>query len=194
MGMPDTLRRYTADEVLAFPSDGNRYEVVDGELLVTPSPAQKHEIVRWRLQAQLATYLGPYQTFAMGFAAPTDIIWSRHEYVQPDLLVVPRNEVTGNWRDCRTLLFAIEIISPSSARGDRLKKRRLYQRRGVATYWVVDPDAQLIEVWHPEDDRPEIVSDVARWRLTSEAPQMVIDLADLFADLPPSRPSPSPAE
>jgi Uma2 family endonuclease len=184
MGMPDTLRRYTADEVLAFPSDGNRYEVVDGELLVTPSPAQRHEIVRTRLVGKLFQYLEPYEKIAMGFAAPADIIWSTHEYVQPDILVVPRNEVTGDWRDCRTLLLAIEIISPSSARGDRLKKRALYQRRGVATYWVVDPDAQLIEVWHPDDTRPEIIADVARWRLAPDLPEMVVDLAKLFAELP----------
>lgn len=184
MGMPDTLRRYTADEVLAWPNDGNRYDVVDGELLVTPSPAQKHELVRWRLQLQLGKYLEPHQEFAIGFAAPANIIWSTYEYVQPDLLVVPRNEVTGDWRDCRTLLLAIEVISPSSARGDRLTKRKLYQRRGVKTYWVVDPDAQLIEAWHPEDERPEIVSDVARWRLTPDLPALAVDLGDLFKELP----------
>lgn len=184
MGMPDTLRRYTADEVLAFPSDGNRYEVVDGELFVTPSPAQRHEIVRWRLQGALHAYLLPHQNFAIGFSAPADIIWSQQEYVQPDLLVVPRKDVTGDWRDCRTLLLAVEIVSPSSARGDRLKKRVLYQRRRVATYWVVDPDAQLIEVWHPDDARPEIVAGVARWRLAPELPEMVVDLPKLFAELP----------
>ena len=184
MGMPDTVRRYTADEVLAWPKDGNRYEVVDGELLVTPSPAQKHEMVRWRLMGLLFGYLQPYQTIAIGFAAPADIIWSTYEYVQPDLLVVPRNDVTGDWRDCRNLLLAIEVISPSSARGDRLKKRQLYQRRGVRTYWLVDPDAQLIEVWHPEDERPEIVSDVARWRLAPDLPEMHIDVPKLFSDLP----------
>jgi Uma2 family endonuclease len=184
MGMPDALQRYTADEVLAWPNDGNRYEVVDGELLVTPSPAQKHEMVRWRLQVLLGNYLAPHQEFAIGFAAPADIIWSQQEYVQPDLLVVPRKEVTGDWRDCRNLLLAIEVISPSSARGDRLKKRKLYQRRGVQTYWVVDPDAQLIEVWHPEDERPEIITDVARWRLMPDAPELAVKLAAIFAELP----------
>lgn len=184
MGMPDTLRQYTADEVRAWPNDGNRYEVVDGELLVTASPAQKHELVRWRLQLQLGNHLAPHEEFAIGFAAPADIIWSQQEYVQPDLLVVPRKEVTGDWRDCRKLLLAIEVISPSSARGDRSKKRKLYQRRGVKTYWVVDPDAQLIEVWHPEDERPEIVTDVARWRLDPKMPEMTVDLAALFKEVP----------
>ena len=98
--------------------------------------------------------------------------------------MVPAREVTGDWRDCRTLLLAVEVVSPSSARGDRFKKRRLYQRRGVETYWVVDPDAQLVEVWHPTDERPEIVSEVGRWQTKPDAPELRIDLAPLFAHVP----------
>lgn len=184
MVMPDTARRYTAEEVLAFPDDGNRYELVDGELLVSPSPTQKHQLVLQELFYQLKTYLAPYSSIAVPFFSPADIIWSRDDYVQPDLFVVPAQEVTGDWRDCQTLMFIIEVVSPSSARGDRYKKRRLYQRRGVATYWIVDPDAQLVEVWHPEDERPEIVTDVARWRVTPEAPELRIALPELFANLP----------
>jgi Uma2 family endonuclease len=181
--MPE-LVRYTVDDVHAFPQDGNRYELVDGELLVTPSPAQKHELVRMRLLYQLQNYVVPRGDMAVMFAAPADIIWSHRDYVQPDLLVVPANEVTGNWRDCQNLLLAVEVISPSSARGDRFQKRHLYQRRGVATYWVVDPDAQLIEVWHPGDERPEIVVDVVRWSLTAEGPALTIDVPKVFAKLP----------
>ena len=106
------------------------------------------------------------------------------DYVQPDLFVVPAAEVTGDWRDCQTLLLAIEVVSPSSARGDRFKKRRLYQRRGVETYWVVDPDAQLIEVWHPADERPEIVSDVARWQVQAGVAGLRIEVPPLFGRLP----------
>ena len=184
MAMPDTARRYTADEVLAFPDDGNRYELVDGELLVTPGPGQPHEIVLGRLFVQVYSYLAPFEHIAQVFVERGDVIWSLEEYVQPDLFVVPRAEVTGNWRDCQTLLLAVEVVSPSSAQSDRLRKRHLYQRRGVATYWVVDPDAQLIEVWHPEDERPEIVTDVARWWVRADAPELAIDLAALFARLP----------
>ena len=185
MGMPDTARHYTVDEVLAFPDDGNRYELVGGELLVTPSPAQRHQIVLDELYAQLRAYVKPHAHIARAFFAPADIIWGPDEYVQPDLFVVPANEVTGDWRDCRTLLLAVEVVSPSSARADRVTKRRLYQRRGVATYWVVDPDARLVEVWHPGDDRPEVVSDALRWRVAPDAEELVIGAQDLFSGLPP---------
>jgi Uma2 family endonuclease len=78
----------------------------------------------------------------------------------------------------------VEVVSPSSARGDRLTKRRLYQRQRVATYWIVDPDARLVEVWHPEDDRLEIVTDSLEWRATPDAEALVIDLGELFGSLP----------
>ena len=184
MVMPDTAHRYTVEEVLAFPNDGNRYEVVDGELLVTPAAGQPHEIVLGRLFVQVFAYLAPFEEFAQVFVSRGDVIWGPEEYVQPDLFVVPRGEVTGNWRDCQHLLLAVEVISPSSARGDRFKKRSLYQRRGVGTYWIVDADAQLVEVWHPQDERPEIVTDVLGWRVTPDAPELRIDLPQLFANLP----------
>lgn len=184
MVMPNTARRYTADEVLAFPGDGNRYEVVHGELLVTPSPSQRHQVAIDEFHHAVRTYLTPLRDVAWAFFAPADIVWGPDEFVQPDLFVVPANEITGNWEDCKTLLLAVEVVSPSSAQADRVKKRRLYQDRGVATYWVVDPDARLVEVWRPDDERPEIVTESLRWRVTPEAPDLTIDLPALFSKLP----------
>lgn len=184
MGMPDTARRYSLDEVLAFPDDGNRYELVDGELLVTPGPAQRHEIVLFRLADLVYQYLVPFPRVARAFFSRGDVIWGAEEYVQPDLFVVPAHEVTGDWRDCQHLLLVAEVVSPSSARADRVRKRQLYQRRGVATYWVVDPDARVVEVWRPGDDRPEIVTDTLRWRVTPEAPDLAVQVPELFENLP----------
>jgi Uma2 family endonuclease len=181
--MPDTARRYTVDDVLAFPDDGNRYELVDGELLVTPAPSLPHQVVLGDLQFALATYLKARPGF-MVLASPADISWDREKLVQPDLFVIPATEVSRSWKTVRTLLLAVEVVSPSSARGDRLVKRRLYQRQRVATYWIVDPDARLVEVWHPDDDRPEIVTDTLRWRVAPDAAGLVIDLPELFQKLP----------
>ena len=117
------------------------------------------------------------------FFSPADIIWG-DESVQPDLFVVPAGEVTGDWRACQTLWLAVEVLSPSSARHDRVTKRRLYQERGVQAYWVVDIDARMVEAWRPRDDRPEIVTDVLHWRLKPELPEITIHLPQLFAQLP----------
>jgi Uma2 family endonuclease len=181
--MPDTARRYTVEEVLAFPDDGNRYELVYGELLVTPAPAPRHQRVLSRLNALLETYLADHPTLGIVFPAPADISWGQDRLVQPDLFVVPPAEASGDWQTYRTLLLAVEILSPSSGRADRVVKRRLYQEQRVATYWIVDPDAAVVEVWHPDDERPEIVADVLKWRVADEAPELKIDLEKLFKDL-----------
>ncbi len=187
MGMPDTARRYTVAEVLEFPSDGNRYELVDGELLVTPAPRFRHQEVLGEVFSLLHQYLRSNPRGKV-LLSPADITWgSDHDLAQPDIFVVAAEEARDpdtKWEAIRTLLLAVEIISPSSTRYDRVTKRRLYQRRGVAAYWVVDPDARLVEVWHPDDDRPEIVTEILRWRVTEAAPQLEIPLASLFGDLP----------
>lgn len=191
MVMPDTLRRYTVDEVLAFPADGNRYELVGGELLVTPAPRFRHQRVVGRIHHALFDYLEAHPGDGEVVFSPADITWgSKKDLAQPDVFVVAADEVRDSntsWDSIRTLLLAVEVISGSSTRYDRVTKRRLYQRRGVATYWVVDPDAGLVEVWHPDDERPEIVTETLRWHVAVEAEELVIELGDLFRELPRSQ-------
>jgi Uma2 family endonuclease len=183
MVMPDTARRYTVEEVLAFPSDGNRYELVDGELLVTPTPRSRHQMVVSELHGRLYQYLEHRHLEVRVLESPADIRWPGAVLVQPDLFVVPAEELAAqDWSGVRTLLLAVEVVSPSSSRYDRVTKRRVYQRHGVATYWVVDPDARLVEVWHPDDARPEIVTDVLRWRIRPDSPELEIVLEDVFRD------------
>ena len=98
--------------------------------------------------------------------------------------VVREAEVSRDWRTYRTFLLVIEVVSPSTSRADRVVKRRRYQEQGVGTYWVVDADAGLVEVWHPDDERPEIVTNVLRWRVGPEASELAIDLTELFGSLP----------
>ena len=97
--------------------------------------------------------------------------------------MVPVEERGPRWEDIRTVILAIEVVSPSSAQSDRVTKRRLYQEAGVITYWVVDPDARVVEVWHPEDTRPEIVTDVLRWRVRPDALELEIALEAVFRDV-----------
>ena len=185
MVMPQTARRYTVEEVLAFPNDGNRYELVHGELLVSPAPRLVHQLVLGWLFQLLANYLTPHAGVAQTLLSPADITWGTQEdLAQPDIFVVPVGETRENWDAIRTLLLAVEVLSPSTARHDRITKRRLYQEHSVATYWTADSDARVVEVWHPADSRPEIVTDVLRWQPNAEAAQLEIDLAELFGRLP----------
>ncbi len=184
MGMPDTARRYTVEEVLALPDDGNRYELAHGELLVTPAPRLEHQRVAGRVFREVAAYLEACGAAAEAFMAPADISWARDVLVQPDVFVVPAAETAGGWKGVRTLLLAVEVLSPSTARHDRVVKRRLYQEFDVRTYWIVDADARLVEVWRPDDQRPEVVTDVLRWRVAPEAPEWVIGLEEVFRSVP----------
>ena len=186
MVMPaiSSARRYTAAEVLALPADGNRYEVVHGELLVTPAPRAVHQLVVWELSVRLDNYLVALGRPARAVAGPADITWDEETTVQPDILVVPAHEVTTTWRSYRTLLLAVEVLSPSSTRGDRVVKRRLYQEQRVGLYWIVDADKRLVEVWRPDDEAPEIVTDVLRWQVTPDTPLLEIALGEVFVVLP----------
>lgn len=184
MSIPTPVRRYTVDEAYAFPADGNRYEVVHGELLVTPAPRSIHQVVVAQFLFRLEHYLAPLGFERTLLPGPADIFWGNDVWVQPDLLVVVPEEISSDWHTFKTLRLVVEVLSPSSARGDRLVKRRAYQENGVATFWVVDAERRVVEVWHPADEVPELVTDELRWRVSTDAPECVIPLGEVWAALP----------
>jgi len=187
MAQPVSQRSYTAEEVRAMQDESHgapRYEVIDGELFVTPSPHTPHQMVVTELVVQLSAYLTPLGRRRTVFASPADVSWGPRTLVQPDVFVVPPEEISSRWATVRTLLLAVEILSKSSIRADRLRKRELYMRQGVRAYWIVDAKARLVEVWTPDEARPAIVDDVLRWRVTDDAPELVLPLGELFAGLP----------
>ena len=101
---------YTADMVRAFPDDGNRYETVHGELLVTPAPRAWHQELISRLHVDLVLYLKAYRVGHL-IASPADISWGSDTLVQPDLFVVPVEQArTLEWSAIRNLLLAIEVL------------------------------------------------------------------------------------
>ncbi len=172
---------YTADMVRALPDDGNRYEVVYGELLVTPAPRVWHQEVVARLSMALRAYLSTKATGLHVFASPADISWSADTLVQPDVFVVPLSEArTLDWNRIKDLRLAIEVLSPSSTRADRFTKRRLYQERRIPAYWVVDGDERLVEVWTPETKLPVIERERVTWLPAGAGRAFTLELQDLF--------------
>jgi Uma2 family endonuclease len=174
---------YTADLVRAFPDDGKKYEVVHGELLVTPSPRVLHQLVLQRLQGALWNYLERERVGQL-LASPADISWGPDILLQPDLFVVDLEEArTLEWSRMKTLLLAVEVLSPSSVRADRFTKRRLYQEQGVGTYWVVDADARSVEVWTPDTPFPTIEGEQVTWRPPGVHEEFRLEVARLFRPL-----------
>lgn len=175
---------WTAEMVYALPDDGLRREVLDGELVVTPAPSWGHQDVVAALWATLNQYL---RAHGIGHArpSPADIEFSPRRLLQPDLFVVPRTadgRRAERWSEIRQLLLAVEVLSPTTARYDRVKKRAIYQAERVPEYWIVDIDASCIERWRPDDERPEVVHETLAWHPDPAAPPLVIDLAALFRD------------
>ncbi len=171
---------YTADMVRALPDDGNRYEVVHGELLVTPSPRLLHQEVLGRLGVALWQYL---ETKSIGrvYFSPADISWGPDMLVQPDIFVVPLEEArTMDWAQLKHLRLVVEILSPGTARYDRFTKRLEYQRQGVPLYWIVDADRRHVEVWTPNDTFPHTESDRLRWCPEGTTEPFELSLEDLF--------------
>ncbi len=171
---------YTADMVRALPDDGNRYETVHGELLVTPAPRAWHQEVLARLQYTLRGYLIGHPVGHL-FASPADISWSDHILVQPDLFVVDRGEArTMDWQRMKTLHFVIEVLSPSTSRYDRFTKRRLYRDVNIPAYWIVDGDKHHVEVWTPEAESPLVEMERVTWSPPGSVEPFTVDLAELF--------------
>ncbi len=181
MGMPATIEQeWTFEMWEALPDDGNRYEIIDGELFMTPAPSWSHQTVLEELAFRFATYLREHPVGRV-LRSPADIRIDRRNLVQPDLFITAPG--VRDWKDVTSLLLAIEILSPSTARADRARKRPLYQRFNVPEYWIVDTDARLIERWRPSDKRPEILETSIEWRPGGVQPGLEIDLVQFFKSI-----------
>lgn len=179
--LPDLERRdWTVEELRALPDDGRRYEVIDGELFVTPSPSWMHQ----RAVVELLTHVRPYAIACSleCLVAPAEVTFSPRRSVEPDLLVVPTIDGRGaeRFEEVGRLVLAVEVISPSTARVDRHRKRRLYQSEAVPEYWIVDPAARFVERWRPGDEEPEILVESLVWQPDAEREPLVIDVAAYF--------------
>ena len=179
MGMAAPIY-YTADMVRAMPEDGNRYEVVYGELLVTPAPRLWHQVLVQRLTVAIELYLRT-EPVGLVLTSPADISWGKDVLVQPDVFVIPTEEGrTLSWTRIRTLLLVAEVLSPSTTRGDRFLKRVRYREAAVPTYWVVDGDERSIEVWSPSDDFPTIERERLLWQPSGAGRPFTLSLEELF--------------
>jgi len=117
--------------------------------------------------------------------SPADLDLRSGQLVQPDLFVgaMVDGREPIEWDEFGIPMLVAEVLSPSTARFDRLIKRRRYQRSGVPTYWIVDLDARLVEVWTPEVESPAIVAEQLVWQPVPEDNPLTIDLARYFGEV-----------
>ena len=183
MGMPAQNVDWTAEMVRALPDDGKRYEVLDGELFVSPAPSMNHQRVVFLLARILDDYVRKHGLGEV-FIAPTDVEFSPKRLLQPDVFVIPPTPGPRpqTFSDVGRLLLAAEALSTSTARAVRTKKRDILRDERVPQYWIVDSDRRVIERWTPDDENPDLLSLEISWQPDHQVPALVIDLPRFFSD------------
>jgi Uma2 family endonuclease len=133
-------------EYCCFPDDGRRHEIIDGDQYVTPAPSTAHQTISKRMQHQLYTQI-ELAGLGIVFNAPVDVQLTEHDIVQPDLVVIlaDRTRMITPTKVNGVPDLIIEILSLSNAAHDTALKKQLYERTGVAEYWIADPDNQRLE-------------------------------------------------
>ncbi len=180
MHMATKIKRWTLEEVHSLPDDGNKYELVRGELFVTPPPSADHETILARLTHALSPYVATYR---LGFVYhPRAVVRFEESEVEPDLVVRQPPPSKGiEWERMPTPALVVEVFSGSTRRRDQLQKRKLYLDAGIAEYWMIDPERNAVTIVRPgQPDRT--VNDLLVWTPTAEAPPFELSLKDLFGD------------
>jgi Uma2 family endonuclease len=120
-----------------------------------------------------------------GFVSPADITFSPTRAVQPDVFVVPlvNGRRPRKFEEVKRLLLAVEVLSPSTARADRVVKRAMFRDEGVAEFWIVDLDARTFERSTPADSRIEVLDAGVEWRPEGASTPLMIDVPRYFAEV-----------
>ena len=138
----------TYHEYALLPQDRNRYEVIEGELYMTPSPSLAHQNVVTELGSMLLQHVSTHRLGKV-YVAPLDVVLTETNVLQPDILFLRAGRVPP--RDAKNVTVApdlvVEVVSPASVEQDREIKMQVYARHGVPHYWIVDPDARTLEMY-----------------------------------------------
>lgn len=180
MATQSIARGWTYEEYARLPDDGNRYEVIGGELYMTPAPNPLHTRVAFRLGYLIEGFLEQYGLGGWVATSPVDVLFAEGDYLQPDLVFI-RREREGIVSDRGIEAppdLVVEVLSESTAVRDRGIKRERYAWFGVTQYWVVDLEARHIEIYRMLVDplHPEIVRDTVEWQPIPGGPVLKIDV------------------
>ena len=186
--MSTTVRLLTYDDLCQTPDDGNRYEIIGGELIVSPSPNLRHQDVLGDLHGLIWNFLRVHRPpLGKVLVAPFDVRLSPHDIVEPDLLFISQDRLdildSGSYAMGRPDLV-VEVISPSSRKTDPGAKLCLYARSGIPEYWLVDPATRQFQLFVLRAGRYEEAAADENDRLHSEViTGFTLDPAALFAGI-----------
>ncbi|MDQ3411562.1 MAG: Uma2 family endonuclease [Chloroflexota bacterium] len=178
------LRPYTYADLANMPDDGNRYEILGGELLVAPAPSRAHQDIFGALHVLFRHYV---VTNRLGkvYMAPLDVRLTGYDAVQPDLLYISgerlRNQGPGRIEGAPEL--ALEVLSPTTRSVDLVRKFAAYASAGIQEYWIVDPTRYTISVYALVDGEYERIDDTEETARSVVLPGLEIVVADVFAEV-----------
>jgi len=183
----DVIPKLTYEEFRQLPYDGKRYELVCGEVHVTPAPNTRHQFILRRLVASLEGYLARNPAGEFAFA-PLDVRLAPDLVLQPDLIFVSaaRLHILGDDFVSGTPDIVVEILSPTTSAHDRATKIPLYAQAGVPEMWLIDPQAKTVEVLRLQG-RKYLVDSILAGDQSLRSGQLSdwqLPLGELFAFLP----------
>ena len=180
MPLPVTVPRYTIEDLDSFPDDGNRYELLDGMLLVSPAPLPAHELVVQRLHYELVTYL---KRQARVFTRGAVQLRPRNS-LEPDLLVLPSSAPMRRvWADITGWWLAVEVSGRGSRVYDRDFKHAAYPRLGVLEAWRADLAERCVYVLREGEATPARADERILWHPPGFVEPLVLSVPDLFEDV-----------
>lgn len=173
--------KWSYAEYARLPDDGNRYEVIDGEVCVTPAPSIPHQRVAARLFVLLYDHAHRHGLGEVLW--DVDVLFVAGQFLRPDMVYVPPDAKLSDRGVESAPDLVVEVLSPHSERIDRVKKPPRYREFGVPEYWVVDPETRSIEVHRlAADEAPEIHRDTLRWRPRPDAPALELAVPGVFGE------------
>jgi Uma2 family endonuclease len=148
MNLKTSAEPFTYDDYLALPDDGKRYEVIEGELSMTPAPSPRHQKIQLRLGSILLAFVDKHSLGEV-YVSPIDVALSLIDIVQPDILFIAkdRKHIIAKRNIVGIPNLIVEILSPTTTARDRVDKLALYQRYALPEYWIVDSEGDNVETY-----------------------------------------------
>jgi len=177
--------KFTYEDYLLFPENGNRHELIDGDHFMSPAPRTVHQSILLNLSNAFFNFLKKSRLGKI-FIAPTDVVFSDLDVVEPDLLFIASKNshiiTEKNIQGAPDLV--VEILSESTRKTDEIIKRKLYERYGVQEYWIVDTELEMVKIYCMTEKgyirTAEISCALNAVLTTSLLPGMEIKLTEIF--------------
>lgn len=179
--MDTTARKMTYADYVKIPADGHRHEIIEGEWFMTPAPNLNHQGIVGNVHLTVGTHVVLHKLGRV-FVAPTDVVLSEHDVVEPDIVFVSKDRLSiltePNIQGAPDLV--IEVLSPSTAALDRGRKLALYERAGVKECWLVDPSARVIEIHEMGSPRRTRIYKEGQTFESALLPGLILEVSAIF--------------